>query len=171
MRLNLFRTARRSIGGVVIALALAGSAGAQALFDEAALVAACSDAGCAAEVEAIVTDLGDRSLPTPEFNSQIGFLAAILLQSAATAEAATLPYLADGLGVLGNATTDARQSASIAQVAEAVGQGQAGALSASTAYAASPSRPFNWRDRRPTPFRSGPGPGRNRSRWSDFWQR
>lgn len=152
-------------------IALAGQVGAQtALFDESALTSACDQQRCVAEVEAVIQSLRDRTLPEPDFNGQIGFLAAILLQRAETADPALLPKLGAALGMLGESSSDARQGAAIAEVAEAVAGGQAGNLAASTPYAASPSRPPGL-NRPPPPFRSGPGPGLNRSPWSDFWQR
>lgn len=152
--------------------AFGGPVAAQvALFDEPALIAACQQQACVAEVESILTQMRTQEVAEEEFNSQIGFIAAILLDSAGSAEVAVLPQMGAALTVLGQSSSDARQGAAIAQVAGAVVRGEAGAIAASAPYAASPSRPFNWRNRLRPPFRSGRGPGRNRSRWFGFWRR
>jgi len=160
------------IAAGTVAVTLCAPVRAQvALFDEPALTAACHQQNCVAEVGSAIAGLRARKLPEPEFNSQIGFLAAILLQSAADAGAAALPQIGTALGVLAQSSTDARQSAAIGQVASAVVNGNAAAVAASAPYAASPSGPPGRFNRPPPPFQSGPGPGQNRSRWSDFWQR
>ena len=157
--------------GLILAFALGGAASAQAtLFESSAVTEACRDERCPIEIDRVLADLRSRNLQDEDFNSQIGFLAAILLESAETAGPATLPMIGAALARLGQSSTDARQGAAIADVAEAVAQGRAGEVGAAAPYAASPSGPpiFN---RPPPPFQSGPGPGRNRSRWSDFWRR
>ncbi len=144
---------RRYLAGAAIAAALSGSAIAQvALFNEPALIAACQQDACVAEVQAMLGSLGDRNLPEPEFNSQIGFLAAILLQSAETAQADRLPQIGAALGMLGRSSTDARQSAAIGQVAQAVARGEVASVAASAPYAASPSRPVRLVEQAATPI-------------------
>ena len=155
----------RFLAGAAVVAALGGQAIAQvALFDEPALLAACQLDACVPEVEATLGRLGDRNLPEPEFNSQIGFLAAILLQSAETAQADRLPQIGAALDVLGRSSTDARQSAAIGQVAQAVARGEAASVAASAPYAASPSRPVRWWNRPRRPSRSDRFRGRSRSR-------
>jgi hypothetical protein len=160
-----------AVGFVLSAMIAMPVAAQAALFDEAALTAACDAGQCAAEVWAIVEELRAADLPESEFNSQIGFMAALLLQDSKTAAPDALSGLSAALDVLARSTGDARQAAAIAQVAEAVATGQASAVQASAPYAASPSRPFNWWNRPPPPFQSGRSPGRSRNPWFGFWRR
>ncbi len=165
------RTAAAVIGGAVL-VALPGAGLAQALFEEQSLRAACRTDACGADVAATLARLRDAALQEPELNSQIGMLAAVLLDAAEAVEPEALPWLAAGLGELERATTDRAQAAAIGRVARAVASGQAGSVPAASAYAsASPSRPFNWWNRPRPPRRSGPPPGWSRNRWSDFWRR
>lgn len=160
-----------AVGVILSGVAALPVAAQTALFDEAALTAACGAGQCTDEVRAIVEELRAGDLPEAEFNSQIGFMAALLLQDAKTAGPDALPGLSAALDVLARSTDDARQSAAIGQVAQAVAAGQAGAVQASAPYAASPSQPFNWWNRPPPPFQSGRSPGRNRNPWFGFGRR
>ena len=163
---------RPVLSGLALAVLLGLPATAQvALFDETALVRACSADGCEAALTTILTDLRARDLPRDEMDTQIGFLAALLLQSAESAEPARLPQIGAALGVLGETAGDPRQAAAIRQAAAAAASGQAGTIAASGAYAASPSRPVRGAGRTPPPFQSGRFPLPSRNPWSAFWQR
>ena len=166
------KTSVSLLAGMVLAVVLAmPAAGQTALFDDVALTTACSQASCVDEVTVILSDMRALDLAEPEFNSQVGFLAALLLQGAETADPAAVLQLSAGFEVLAQNSTDARQAAAIRQVAQSVAQGKAATVAASAPYAASPSQPFKWWNRPRRPFRSDRFRGPNRNPWFGFWRR
>ena len=170
MRQGQARYFRQMLMAAALAAAGGPAAAQAALFDETALIAACQQQSCITGVEDVLNNLRAQQMAEDDFNSQIGFLAAILLNAAETTEAEALPQLGAALEVLGKSSSDPRQSAAIGQVAQAVGQGEAAAVRTSGAYASSPSRPFNRWNRPRRPFQSNRFREWYRNRWSDFWR-
>lgn len=130
----------KSVLIALLALPLATPGVAQApLFDSGATQAACSAGDCVAGVTVALADLSAQGLPDADRNSQIGALAALVIEIAKTAPASQWTSIARALEVIAAATTDPLQRLAILDAAAMTLAGNAAQIDLATAVAASPA--------------------------------
>jgi|GEM_PF-2029027 len=100
---------------VIAALQATPSLAQDAVFDAAAVTAACQGGGdsCLAAVQAAVAAIEASGGDATALNSQLGSLAGLLLELARTAPAATLAVFAQAMGAISDASTDPAQKAAL----------------------------------------------------------
>lgn len=127
---------------LLLSLALAGAilqpAHAQTTaFNPAEVTAACAAGDCANTVATVVAAMQSMGLSPDETNTQIGFLASVLIDAAKAAPSAALADYATALALLAAASGDPAQRAAIEQSAAAVAAGDAGSIDTSSPIGAS----------------------------------
>ncbi len=130
----------KSVPIALLAMALATPGFAQTpLFDSGATQAACGSGDCVAGVTVALADLSAQGLADDDRNSQIGALAALVIEIARTAPASRWASLAAALDLIAAATTDPLQRLAILDAAAMTLAGNAGQIDLATAVAASPA--------------------------------
>lgn len=129
-----------------------------ALFDVDRLAIECGNNTCQSEVTGIWQNLKTMDLDDAQLNSQLGIMAAILLEVGRDTAPQNLKGVANALSGLAAHSTDSQQQGAFRNVAQALVRGDLSVLNPSEAFAVSPSRPrrrfrgFRFRRGRPRFF-------------------
>lgn len=108
-------------------------------FDPALVAAVCAAGDCAAAVGGVLSRLGAAGLTEAEVNTQLGALAATLIDTARTAPAGQAADYAGALRAVAAHSTDPGQAAQILLAAAEVASGGAGGIDVTAPVAASPA--------------------------------
>ncbi|MFV2003429.1 MAG: hypothetical protein ACC619_10670, partial [Paracoccaceae bacterium] len=120
---------RPKLSALVVAIGVitAQQAPAQvALFDAPGLLFECTRGNCENAIVVAVQQIRQRRLSEDEFNSQLGVLAAVLLQAARAADVAAARQISLAIEILAGFSTDQAQGAGFLRVAGAIVSGDAG---------------------------------------------
>jgi len=137
------------VASVVPMLAFAQSI----LFDPEKLAAACRSDTCQVIVAETVQHLQSQNLEAEQFNSQLGIVAAVLLETAREMAGENPKHVVNALTDLAEYSTDRLQQDAFRNVAQALSRADPSLLTPSEAFAVSPDRP----GRRPGRRRNGRG--------------
>lgn len=133
---------RRKLRALAVAVGViaAQPAPAQvALFDAPGLLFECTRGNCETAIVVAVQQIRQRRLSGDEFNSQLGVLAAVLLQAARAADVAVARQISLAIGILAGFSTDQAQRAAFLRVASAIVSGDDALFDLSEPFAVSPS--------------------------------
>ncbi len=122
--------------GALLALPLAAQV---ALFDGDRLQINCGQGKCANAVRASVNQIQQFGLSEPEFNSQLGAIAAVLFEIARGADEETVRQVALALQILAQFSSDQNQQESLIWVSQQIIDGGVDLFDLNDPFAVSPS--------------------------------
>ncbi len=124
----------------IIGLTMAPPVVAQSVqFDSDRLITMCRQLECVRGLQATVGQVLLLRLPSAEFNSQLGVIAAVLFQVSEGADEVLIAQVSDALRVLARYTTDTAQQRSFIRVAEQLLSGDSQLFDLETPFAVSPT--------------------------------
>lgn len=151
MQFGLKNVLAASVAIIIPALALAQDA----QFDPENLISACRLDTCQTEVNRVLQNLESRQLDDEQFNSQLGLIAAVLLEVGLDGDPENVEHVANALAGLATYSTDSLQRDALRGVALGLSRGDPDLLKTSEAVAASPARPGRGRIGRGRPRFTG----------------
>lgn len=125
--------------GLVSTILATASMAQATLFDGAGLRLACLQGECLDTTRVQVLRLQRNQPPGAEFNSQIGAMAAVLIDAAQIADEPFVDQIAQALLYLAGLTSDAAQKNSLLVLANAVLEGSTDLFNLNQPFAASPN--------------------------------
>ena len=154
VQINSWGRRSRLVIIVLLAILVKSPVTAQsALFDTQELSAACSQNECRRGLQSVLGRLKSQNLSDDIFNSQIGIIAALLLNVGQSQTAPLNNEIAQDLFFLSGFSTDIAQRDGIERAATALHQSDLALLATAEPYAVSPDRPRRRRFTRPRGWR------------------